>query len=171
MRRAVGWLLVGAAAFTLGAAARVDADGRVPDAPRFVVLDSAPRAVLEAAWDDSDATQHERAYCVGYVASVRWGVPVWRVVQVRPARIDASTPVTVMYQCPKGPGWTAAHDHPPATCDDSTCVLGGPGAWQCEPSPLDRESLAESGAPFALLQCSRHAVVPYWRAGARGGSD
>ena len=129
-----------------------------PVKPRFVVVDSVVRAQLAAVWDATNAAQSERGYCVGYTLGHQWGVPVYRVWAIEPAKVVASSQYGILSECPDAHGIAFLHTHPPVTCTDS-CRIGGVDAYECFPSELDQASLDESKEPFGLIQCSREAIV------------
>lgn len=142
------------------------AQGPLPPAPRYVILDQQVRDTLAADWDAhlADPAILERAYCLTYQRDV-WVIPewIWRVTKVRPAdEVKGATPSGIAtFRCQ--PGETTAHVHPAQTClSDSDCINGGALAYQCFPSPIDLDFLQRSGQPFALVICDRNAYVPYW---------
>lgn len=132
-------------------------------APHYVIVDDSVRAMLAQRWDDVHADQHERAYCLAFVVQQAWDVTVYRVWAASPAQVISSRTTGITYRCPVGVPLATAHTHPPATCEiASDCHLGGVDAHECFPSLLDEWMLRMSGQPFALVQCDRWALVPYF---------
>lgn len=136
--------------------------------PQYVLVDSAVRVQLADAWDDVGANQHERAYCLAYIVVHARNATLYHVVAAVPATVVESHPTGITARCPRAHaddfGSTMLHTHPPATCDagEVHCRLGGDNAWECFPSPPDEFALRQTGAPFNLVQCDRHGLVPYW---------
>jgi hypothetical protein len=130
------------------------------------------REYLARQWDDTNLYQNERAYCGLYSKFTRddGGVEYW-VETVGPALQDSAqkaqtTPLGINYSCPRSPYTVPIHIHPPATCEQWSeghwvCYADGAEAYACEPSDVDLAALAEFNAPFAVVQCDRHALVPY----------
>lgn len=137
---------------------------------RHVIIPVDVRRDLAAEWDDTTAQQVERAYCVAYhVDYDRTGVLLYIVDALLPAYfVTDATPYHVTFACQ--PGAARLHTHTPTTCeqpphdftDYATCYRGGPDAYQCEPSPLDRAGLIRRSDPFALIQCGRFAVAVFY---------
>lgn len=165
----IGILLVTIALLSLlilGTAA--GAQGPFPTTPTVVIYPAVvgeARATLEKDWNDSDAYQPERGYCV--TEFVQAGVPtehgqpgynIWIVVKkVVPASDPSNSTRRSMVNCP--PGQPTLHTHPPATCDraGANCTLGGEGAYECAPSRQDLESLILLENNWGIIQCDRHA--------------
>lgn len=146
-----------------GSLLRTQSSGGLLEAPHYVVVDDAVRELLAATWDDVHADQHERAYCLAYVVDSAWGQTVYRVWAASPAIVVESHPTSITSRCPRGPAIALLHTHPPATCSDpADCRLGGVNAYECFPSVIDELTLLQSREPFNLVQCDRHALVPYW---------
>lgn len=131
-----------------------------------VVVDS-PRTVLENLWNDTSATQTERAYCVTQyskysVLNTDGPTILFRVDEIEEAQIEGATPASIeKIFC--GDDRPIIHTHPPASCTvysptAMNCTLGGLYAWDCQPSRVDYESLLEHKAEFGVVQCDRHAL-------------
>lgn len=131
-----------------------------------------PRQQLSLAWDDLNARQVERAFCV-----VDWSFGVYhvsrsepvqddtvfRVFKLTPAEVSNATPVSAEFDCPDGV--PELHIHTPTTCmgdDASTCRLGGLNAYSCQPSRGDYEKLVRRHDPFGVIQCDKRAFVFYY---------
>lgn len=134
--------------------------------PAHVIVVQDVRDYLAREWD-AHATNpyaHERAYCVGVKPfhHVVTGNHLFLITDIAPASVSESSARRIVFKgC--GLGRTSIHVHTPATCtSDTTCVLGGYGAWICNPSDEDRAGLKRSGLAFAGLQCSREALVFYF---------
>jgi hypothetical protein len=135
-----------------------------------LVIRDAVRDSLAKAWDEHDATQFERGYCVTYEASMdQQRNPHFEIVGfLPPDSVGQATPVSIWFHCPRST--FRLHTHTPTTCDTSrdsifldTCRMGGPEAWVCAPSWGDLMSLAGSGKLMELIQCDRHAIVAFGR--------
>ena len=128
------------------------------------------RDSLARAWNDSSAYQVERGYCLDYEAhQAPFGVI--RVVLtkfVKPDSVWDATPYSIGFRCPDGT--LDLHTHTPVTCplvtafdrDYKHCAVGGDDAWVCYPSGMDQLSLTARGTPVGFIQCSRHAILPYF---------
>lgn len=135
-----------------------------------VYFSQAVRDTLAANWDEKDPNQPERAYCA-FIAkyTAKDGTIAYAVASVSRAledstKADQATPYTVVYSCPRtvGAGFViGVHTHPPTTCAN-TCFFGGSDAYMCQPSDIDIRTLTRSLSPFDVLQCDRHALVPYF---------
>lgn len=139
-------------------------ESTVADAPRYAIMDDYVRAFLATEWDTHahDPVISERAYCVRWQRDFWAREEVWRVTQIQPATDVTAGASWVAFTCPSEPDVTSLHVHPAQTCaSDSDCWPGGVYGYQCMPSDLDVHSLTMSGAPFALLQCDRNAVITY----------
>lgn len=139
------------------------------DTTPVVVLTDEVRAQLAGAWDDSSATQVERAYCAQYVEGRTKTLHFYIVVRAdKPDSVLDATHNMIAFRCPVRPNSTTIHVHTPATCwtpikgQPEQCMLGGIEAWECFASATDLNGLDKSGDPFRLVQCDKHAVVPYW---------
>lgn len=112
---------------------------------------------LEQAWRDTAAVA-ESAYCVTRWATVPLATAIsppdsiTAVFAIRPAPIDSATRDAVRgIRCGADP---VLHTHVPMA-----------GGWyDCQPSRADREALAASAAPFAVVQCGPEQFVFYFRA-------
>lgn len=124
-----------------------------------------------------DPDQLERKYCIAYAVEIsELGDSVFTVHAAVKAKVESATPGTIKAKCPKDDAlgipvffhFTDVHIHPPTTCEHSdeqpffNCVLGGKEAWECFPSAKDWAYLLNSGYKFALIQCSKDALVPYF---------
>jgi hypothetical protein len=141
-------------------------------AVRLGVVMDLPRQQLSQTWDDLNARQVERAYCVvdwSYgVYHVSRTAPVqddtvFRVFRLQPAEVSSATPVSAEFDCPDGV--PELHIHTPTTCmgdDASTCRLGGLNAYSCQPSRGDYEKLVRRRDPFGVIQCDKRAFRFYY---------
>lgn len=126
------------------------------------IIEDDVRGMLAAAWNDTNATQSERAYCVLYQPVMGTATTFYRVYAALPALVMDSSQYGVAFLCPTDiPNLTILHTHPPTSCVDGKCVLGGYDSYACEPSPGDQDNLNASDRPVALVQCDRNAVVFY----------
>jgi hypothetical protein len=94
-----------------------------------------------------------------------WGGEIaYRVTQIDRAIAREVGSSSITFRCPDGPNRATLHVHPANSClgEDGPCFPGGPYAYQCLASPTDYRSLDGSGDAFAMVQCSREAVVTYW---------
>lgn len=139
----------------------------IRDVPTFWIADSV-KAQLAADWTDS-LGQRERAYCLTYTVNrplTNWNGPedVFWIVGAVLAPMSAQTPTSVSFNCPKGT--VALHTHPPQTrlftTDGVLYLPEGQEARQCWPSRTDRAALMLQHQPLGMVQCDRHALVPYW---------
>ena len=136
---------------------------------QFVVAPSV-RDSLARAWNDSAAYQNERGYCLDYEAhQAPFGVTKVTLTKfVKPDSVWDATPYSIGYRCPDST--LDLHTHTPVTCpmagafdrDYKHCAAGGEDAWICYPSGQDQLSLTAVGRPVAFIQCSRHAILPYF---------
>jgi len=136
---------------------------------QFVVAPTV-RDSLARAWDDSTPRQNERGYCLDYKAErAPFGVVKVTLTKfVKPDSVWDPTPYSIGYRCPDST--LDLHTHTPVTCpmagafdrDLKHCVAGGDDAWICYPSGQDQLSLTAVGRPVAFIQCSRHAILPYF---------
>jgi hypothetical protein len=137
---------------------------------------------LRTEWDKraKEVAQVERGYCLSFTTQVDENdnnEEYYYVTKVKDAQLTGpSSPVNTRFICPKGS--VALHTHPPTTCTDMTelfgvyfwkaknCQLGGRLAFQCQPSPTDRDTLyedwIEQGDLFSIVQCDRNSLVPYY---------
>jgi hypothetical protein len=133
----------------------------------LVLVDRAIRERLAEEWHADDRYQSERIYHVWYTQRWEDGNYVFRIVDIMRAYEEGGTPSGVGYEPIDDARVTTLHTHPPTTCDDpedgGTCAVGGDYAYQCFPSDADMESLNRSKQVFALIQCDKWALVPYWR--------
>ncbi len=133
--------------------------------PAFTYVTDSVRAGLIKDWDSvaTSAYQVERAYCIKYDIRVNRETGNWLFIVTKaiPAKVGFATNTFISYAaCERG--LTAIHIHTPTTCADGKCRFGGFGAYNCEPSDIDRQTLQRMGAPFAGVQCSREAVAFYY---------
>jgi hypothetical protein len=161
----------------LGVVAALGALPGMPGAARAqtvrlgVVMDE-PRQQLFATWDDMNARQVERAFCV-----IDWSFGVYhvsrsepvqddtifRVFRIRAAEVTNATPISAEFDCPDG--MPELHIHTPTTCmgdDASTCRLGGLNAYSCQPSRGDYEKLVRRHDEFGVIQCDKRAFRFYY---------
>ena len=141
-------------------------------AVRLGVVMDLPRQQLALAWDDLNARQVERAFCVvdwSYgVYHVSRTAPiqddtVFRVFRLQPAEVSSATPISAEFDCPDGV--PELHVHTPTTCmgdDASTCQLGGLNAYSCQPSRGDYEKLVRRRDAFGVIQCDKRAFRFYY---------
>jgi hypothetical protein len=136
-------------------------------------VDSVVRARLAEEWEPGNRYQHERGYCVRYVADTipaTWFQPsvvVYTLVGIIRANEIRTTQGSIGgIECPPRSDITVLHIHPPYFCtrndDGSSCSQWDVLAHQCFPSPTDARSLLQSSRPFDLIQCDQFAIVPYW---------
>lgn len=137
-----------------------------------IMVDTSVRNRLAEEWEPTNRYQHERGYCVTYSEDYvfTWTGPVivYTLRSVTRAREENTTPNSIgRMACPTTPvPWVFLHVHPPTQCltgDERDCEVGGPYAYQCFPSNTDMRTLNRSAMPFAVVQCDRSALVPYWR--------
>jgi len=143
-------------------------------AVRLGVVMDGPRKELVAAWDDMNAKQVERAYCV-----VDWSYGVYhvsrtppiqddtvfRVFAIKPVDVANATPISADFECPSGS--PELHIHTPTTCmgdDAETCKLGGLNAYSCQPSRDDYEKLVRRRDAFGVIQCDKRSFRFYYPA-------
>lgn len=136
-----------------------------PQAEPTVLVNKDVRERLAEEWQDGNRYQSERIYNVWYnVETDMYGRTQYRVTAIRRAYEVGATPSGVAADIAEGA--TILHTHPPTSCldpdDGGTCISGGDDAYQCFPSPVDRRTLVELKKPFALIQCDRWALVPFW---------
>lgn len=134
-----------------------------------VLVSPAVRVQLAASWDLKNPMQRERAYCLSRDPLVApGGDTAWVVLGAVRSTPISEDPYAVGFWCPDGA--STLHVHTPTTCSHDelertlypTCAFGGADAWNCQPSEADKQSLAESGAPFALIQCDQKVIVAYF---------
>lgn len=136
----------------------------------IVVIHPEIRQYLALLWDERHADQNERGYCVAYVGHTlpdgRMGYVVNGII---PAHTDHPSPIAVNIGCPPVPDIAVLHVHTPTTCERAAngtltgkCELGGWEAYHCQPSPTDVASVVANKHPFALIQCDRNAIIPYF---------
>lgn len=134
--------------------------------PRYVAVEDGVRDWLARDWDAhlNEWPMLERGRCVEWRYTAFAGEVGYYVVGLTlPAQVDTVGPLVVGFQCPQGPNRSALHTHLPVSCDripsGVTCAREGKYAYFCAPSDQDRAWLRETGYPFGLIQCDRHAVV------------
>lgn len=138
--------------------------------PRYAIMDDYVRQLLIDDWDlhAKDSVLLERGYCLQYQLDFWASEIVYRVTQIERAEAHSAGPNGVMFRCPEGPKRATLHIHTANSClGDEQCFPGGPYAYQCLASPTDYQSLDWSGNAFAMVQCSREAIVSYWPTGAK----
>ena len=141
---------------------------------RFVVLDDYVRDILARDWDahSRDTVLLERGYCLGYQLDFWAGEIAYRVTQISAADSVSADSSSISFSCTgKFTGHLAElHVHPPTSCLGAygPCFRGGPYAFQCKESDQDLRWLAGKRQPFAMIQCSREAVI-YFLATSRSG--
>lgn len=146
----------------------------LPAVAPVVIVDEWVRSRLALEWT-AIPTEHERAYCLTWTVALWAQQLVYRVTNVTRAEETASTHHSVAYRCPPQGNVAVLHTHPSSTCygadDSAPCVEGGEYAYQCFESARDRLTLVASGNPFALIQCSRHAIVAHFPAQQRDAHE
>lgn len=135
-----------------------------------IVIAPVIRDSLARAWNDTAAYQVERGYCLDYEAhQAPFGVVKIVLTKfVRPDSVWDATPYSIAFRCPAHT--LDLHTHTPVTCpmagafdrDYKHCQAGGDDAYICYPSGMDQLSLTAVGRPIAFIQCSRHAILPYF---------
>lgn len=133
-----------------------------------VYLSAHLRLQLNVAWDDRNAQQPERGYCLVMQRGVVRGDSVWIAAEAYRVVPQADDPYSVDVDC--GPNQTILHTHTPNTCEQDstgtallqTCHMGGRDAYLCFPSGRDRALLAHDHFRFALIQCDRNAFIAYY---------
>lgn len=141
-----------------------------------LLVDTAVSNRLAEEWEPNNRYQHERGYCVLYTTEYHEGnifdppVVIYRLTKVVRADESGTSPSGIVdMTCPGEhlPFVTFLHVHPPTTCADvdegTSCKTGGEYSNQCYPSSTDMRTLLNSSKPFELIQCDRHAIVPFWR--------
>ena len=140
----------------------------VPAQEVAVYLNPDVRAQLNAAWDSTNAKQHERGYCLqarkGLMPS---GDSAWVVVRATRVVPKFDTPSSVDVWCRNMP---ILHVHPPTTCLwmpllghlYNTCVIGGEYAYQAWPSSPDSTLIAKYRPPFSIVQFDYDGFVVYY---------
>lgn len=134
----------------------------------FVAGDA--RRQLVGNWNDHDAFQTERGYCVTadslHKAWATAGYHAVYVTEVARAHATDSTQETIDFKC--AVGQPTVHTHA-AYCDITrwgvdlfSCSLHRPEAQQCAPSLPDIASLIVSEAPYAIVQCGPEQFRFYW---------
>lgn len=143
-------------------------------AQHAVVVATPPvRDTLAALWNEDDPNQIERAYCGVYSSRmIANNILLYVVGALIPIKQDSAQKAHtdqhgISYTCPVSQFIITIHTHTPATCEEwSTghmrCYEGGIESYECFPSEIDEHTLMLSGAPFAIVQCDRHALVPYF---------
>lgn len=136
------------------------------DSIQYVIMDDYVRDFLIADWDAhaADPMILERAYCLSYQRDFWADGRAYRITQIAKAETVRATNSSIQYICPTGAGHADLHVHPPQTCAGETgpCWAGGPYAYQCLASAQDQYTLEHFGQPFAMIQCSREAVITFW---------
>lgn len=135
--------------------------------PRFVIMDDYIREYLAQEWDKhlTDTLKLERGYCL------RWQYDIWahekayRITQIAPADSVDAQPSSISFFCLPGKNVAEIHIHPAQSCINGKCWDGGPYAWQCAPSDMDREYLVWANQPFGMVQCTREGSVFYFPMG------
>lgn len=110
---------------------------------------------LRREWH-SEPGAHEAAYCATWhVAFDMGGDTVFVVDGVMPAVHGRTTPSSIAdLTCPMGTA--PIHTHPSGTCtNDTSCVAGGIGAFQCFPSSRDVRMFERNMDmwPLGIVQC------------------
>lgn len=143
-------------------------------------VDDSARVFLEQGWDNRNAFQVERAYCIEPAdvstdtTSDRANVE-WHIHHVTlPSAVDIATPYAISFSCSLT-AIASIHIHTPTTCvrtandavgqHPKACRLGGPDAFVCSVDEVDRHA-AEHDA-FTAIQCGKGQFVFYWP-GKRG---
>jgi hypothetical protein len=141
-----------------------------------VYLATRVRLQLIHDWDGVHPQQPERGYCLVTAVREFRGDSVYVVTGAYRAVPDADDPYWVRFGC--GPNQAFLHVHTPTTCghdsDGSTqyqtCVLGGPDAFGCLPSPVDQQLANHRRLRFLLIQCDRDAVIAFYPEVAADGT-
>lgn len=132
-----------------------------------VIMDPA-RKRLARDWDDEDANQVERAYCVTkwtqstHTESDGSQDVIIRVFEVDTAHEDSAGVDWINFSCADSLA-PELHIHTPTTCNAFGCTLGGVDAFQDQPSRQDLYSLAAGRRPFGIIQADRHTFRFYYK--------
>lgn len=134
----------------------------VADDPEAVTIAPFVRDSLARVWDDTNARQVERGYCL------KWNADKRLAYEFSPSHpIGEATPMGINFKC--GPGTVSLHIHTPTSCTESrdsvlmdTCVVGGPLAYVCTPSLTDVVGLIGRRDPLAFIQCARYEIRPFF---------
>ena len=133
--------------------------------PKFVIFDIAVRERLAEEWDEDNRYQRERAYCLWVRVEPGVVFDVHRVYTIQRATEYGASPGGISPVCPVGTS-AILHVHPPSVCHDregNRCELGGDYAFQCQPSPNDKDFLRRSRREFDSIQCGEKQFVILWR--------
>jgi len=138
------------------------------------VTDSA-RTFLEQGWDEHNATQVERAFCIEpsdvAVDSVSDRAnTTWRIHHVTaPDSLEGATPYGISFHC-SATAIGSMHTHTPTTCvraatdpygaHPTKCVLGGLDGYVCSVDEQDRRAGRDD--MLVVIQCGRGQFVFYW---------
>lgn len=136
-----------------------------------LIVDQHVRDTLAKLWNETDATQPERGYCVAWHGGIFpdkvLAIQLDRLV--KPDTILGANGYSVSFHCP--PRTVKLHTHTPVTCEGGApvrgqappvCAIGGIDAYQCFGSPGDILGLEAQGMPFGIVQCSREAFVMFF---------
>lgn len=136
-----------------------------PDEPP-VYFHPRVRTQLQRAWDSTDASQPERAYCLEAVRiRTNRGDSAWMVLDASKQIPTSDSPESVNFGCGSKP---SLHTHPPTTCSWLaglqmwSCVLGGRMAFIHYASLTDLRSVAMSQAPFGIIQWDANRFTVYY---------
>jgi hypothetical protein len=134
-----------------------------------VVIDGKVARRLADDWPLYLPLHVERAYCVRYHVALIAGDTVFHVTDVIRAKETNASLMGVTLDCPTKNmmEWATLHIHLPIECaiggDRSSChYVDKPQATPCFASDIDYHTLVRMKRPFALLQCGRFLILPYY---------
>ena len=138
------------------------------------VTDSA-RVYLEQGWDEHNAFQVERGWCIEPAdvevdTAIDHSAVMWKVHHVTlPDSVSRATPYAISFSC-SSTAIAAMHVHTNTTCIHNPkdpygyhpkgCILGGDDAYLCSVDEADRSHARNDS--FAVVQCGRGQFVFYW---------
>lgn len=144
---------------------------RVP----VVWTDPVVRARLAKDWSEV-AGQNERAYCIRFGRYFNPRAPdntEFRLTDIWAAQSTDAKPNGITPICPDWPDIVILHTHPPhshATALTDTMpdnspeyIPGGWEAYECFPSDNDYSWFLGGQRAFALIQCDKNSIVPFFR--------
>lgn len=131
------------------------------------------RDTLSKAWDNPKYQTTEQVGCLTYHKQRDPSTDIYVVDSiVSPLSVEYKTTYYVKFVCP--PNTINFHTHDMTTCkqvvenDGGTynvklkCELGGEDAYFCMATDPDIIELKKLGDPFAVFQCDKHALIPYF---------
>lgn len=133
---------------------------------RPVYLAPNVRAELQAAWEDTNPRQPERAYCLEAITiATNRGDSAYLVIAASQQVPTRDSPVAIWFDCGSKP---ALHTHPPTTCTFSpatllwSCVNGGPAGQIFYPSMADQMSVINRATPFGIIQWAQDRFTVFY---------